>query len=142
MSTRTPEQMTARLYLAGQILAGNALELPETIKDAARVLGFPEDCYNGERDWPRVVSKLALQMTDAVLAVADATETLTELKHPLMNAASAGELRRIAQQTNILWRRHGRVKSSELGEIARFLAHWSRAVHVDLYGRDAPDNER
>jgi hypothetical protein len=34
------------------------------------------------------------------------------------------------------------VKSAELGEIARFLAHWSRAVHVELYGRDGGDDER
>lgn len=142
MTTTTHAQKTARIHLAGLIVSGNALELPETIKSAAKALGIPQDEYDVDRDWPRLVSKMALQMADAILDEADATEALSELKHPTMDAARAEELRRIAQQANALWRRHGRIRTTELSDIARFLAHWSRAVHVDLYGRDGGDNER
>lgn len=142
MTTRTPEQKAARLYLTGQIIAGNALELPETLRDAADLLGISELDYDPPKDWPRLVAKLALEMADAVLDQAEASAPLGELEHPRMDAARAEELRRIAQQANALWRRHGRVKSSELGEIAKYLAHWSRAVHVDLYGHDGPQDER
>ena len=142
MDTRTTEQTDRRIHLAGLIMSGNSLELPETITEAAGVLGIPVEQYRLSHDWPRVVATLALQMADAVLEQAEEPAPLAELEHPRMDDASAAELRRIAQQANALWRRHGRVKSSELGEIAKYLAHWSRAVHVDLYGHDGPPNER
>lgn len=142
MSATTPEQKAARLYLAGQILAGNALELPESLDQAARYLGKPLSEWEYGKDWNRVCAKMALTMADAVLTEADTTLSLTELKHPTMDPASAEELRRITQQANALWRRHGRIKAAELSDIARFLAHWSRTVHVELYGRNGGANER
>jgi len=142
MSTRTPENKAMRLCLASRILAGNALELPESLDQAALYLGKPLSEWEYGNDWNRVCAKMALKMADAVLAEADATETQTEPKRPTMDATSAEELRRIAQQANALWRRHGRIRTAELGDIARFLAHWSRAVHVDLYGRDEAGSER
>lgn len=142
MTTRNPAQEASRMYLAGQIVAGNALELPETIKGAAQALGIPQEEYNVDRDWPRLIAKLALEMADAIIAEADATEALNTLKHPTVDATSAEELRRLAQKANALWRRNGRIKPAELGDIARFLAHWSRTVHVDLYNREGGGNER
>ena len=142
MNTNSDEYKALRLHLAGQALAFEPFHIPEDAEEQAAIIGLSLDQYRPVTDFPRVVARLAFQTADAMLEEAENAPVLKALEHPILDDASATELRRIAQQAHVLWRRGGRVRSSDLAEIARFLSHWSRAAHAAMYDQVGPRNER